>query len=476
MVRLWQAGSLTLVGILIGASPAVALCPAQVDRAVDGVMARPELARSRLGIQVSTLAGDLVYGREGDRFFVPASTMKLFTTAAVLTRLGPGSQIRTSVYGATAANGLTTLRVVGRGDPSFNSGDMAALGDQIQAQGVQRVSQIIGDESAFPGSAVNPNWEWEDVQAGYGAPANALILNENAIGLSLVPQAVGQPLQVAWDNPALAVSWTVENQSRTVSSGAAEFITVGRDLGRPVLRVAGQLRAGSAPASTSIAVPNPGEAFITALRDDLQGRGITVGALSVTQTPTATLPPAVAAVLSEPIADLLTPTNQQSNNVYAEALLKQLGRTVDDGRDATPAGIAVAERVLADLGVNPDELVMVDGSGLARKNLVTPNALVAVLTAMARSPHAGIYRTSLAVAGRSGTLRNRWRGTAVEGHLWGKSGAISRNFALAGYLEPPNHEPVAFAILINNIDERGSVARGIIDDLVLILSELEACG
>ncbi|MDA0672820.1 MAG: D-alanyl-D-alanine carboxypeptidase, partial [Cyanobacteria bacterium] len=138
--------------------------------------------------------------------------------------------------------------------------------------------------------------------------------------------------------------------------------------------------------------------------------------------------------------------------------------------------IAVAERVLADLGVNPDELVMVDGSGLARKNLVTPNALVAVLTAMARLPHADIYRASLAVAGRSGTLRNRWRGTAVEGRLWGKSGAISRNFALAGYLEPPNHEPVAFAILINNIDERGSVARGIIDDLVLILSELEACG
>jgi PBP4 family serine-type D-alanyl-D-alanine carboxypeptidase len=313
------------------ALPAAALCPGQLGTAIDLVIARPEMARARLGIQVSTLDGERVYGRDSDRFFVPASTLKLLTTAAVLTQLGPDAQIRTSVYGETAVNGLTTLRVVGRGDPSFSTDDITALGDQLQAQGIQQVSQLIGDESAFPGSATNPNWEWEDVQAGYGAPVNALILNENEIGLTLTPQAVGQPLQVVWDNPALAATWLVANQSRTVAAGSPEFISVGRDLGQPVLRVAGQLVAGSQPASTAIAVFNPGEAFVMALRDDLQARGIAVGALTVTQRPSQSTAPELAAVVSPRLADLLIPTNQQSNNLYAEALLKQLGYPVEGG-------------------------------------------------------------------------------------------------------------------------------------------------
>ncbi|MEM9818650.1 MAG: D-alanyl-D-alanine carboxypeptidase, partial [Cyanobacteria bacterium P01_D01_bin.6] len=118
---------------------------------------------------------------------------------------------------------------------------------------------------------------------------------------------------------------------------------------------------------------------------------------------------------------------------------------------------------------------MVDGSGLARKNLVTPEAMVDVLQVMARSPYATTYRNSLAVAGVSGTLRNRLRDTPAAGRLYGKSGAISRNFALAGYLEPPNYAPLAFNIVINNINARGSIARPMIDEVVLQLADLEVC-
>ncbi len=117
---------------------------------------------------------------------------------------------------------------------------------------------------------------------------------------------------------------------------------------------------------------------------------------------------------------------------------------------------------------------MVDGSGLARKNLMTPNAMVTTLQAMARSPFASSYRQSLAIAATSGTLRNRFGDTPVAGQLWGKSGAISRNFALAGYLEPPDYEPLAFSIFINNIDARGSVARQLIDVIVLTIAQLSS--
>lgn len=467
---------LTAVGMglcLFVPTPVMALCRADLPTAVTAIAQRPELARARLGVQVETLDGEVIYSRDGDRFFVPASTLKLLTTAAVLTSLGPAATIRTAVYGLDEIE-QTSLWVVGQGDPSFDQADLMALTTQLRQQGIQQVGTLYGDESAFPGSAVNPSWDWEDVQAGYGAPVNALILDENEIGFSLLPQAVGQPLQVVWDDPAQGQHWQIENTSTTVPAGIPEFVTVGRDLARPLLRVAGQLVAGSPPDTASIAVPNPGEAFLAAFQATLAAQGIPVQQTRLGRPSTHDAWQALAAVDSPPIANLLIPTNQSSNNLYAEALLKQLGR-LDPGQDATEAGIAIALSTLADLGVNPEDIVMVDGSGLARKNLVTPVALVDTLQAMARSPLADTYRDSLAIAGVSGTLRNRFLETPVAGNLWGKSGAISRNFALAGYLEPTNDESLVFSILINNIDQRGSTARRLIDDLVLQIAALSAC-
>jgi D-alanyl-D-alanine carboxypeptidase/D-alanyl-D-alanine-endopeptidase (penicillin-binding protein 4) len=161
-------------------------------------------------------------------------------------------------------------------------------GIRLQAQGIQQVSQLIGDESAFPGSATNPNWEWEDVQAGYGAPVNALILNENEIGLTLTPQAVGQPLQVVWDNPALAATWT---GGQSIPHGAQrrspEFISVGRDLGQSSAAGGGAIGGRICqPASTAIAVPQPRRSFCHGPAGrSCRARGIAVGALTVTQRP-----------------------------------------------------------------------------------------------------------------------------------------------------------------------------------------------
>ena len=468
-------GFWTVLGTIALPLPAAALCPADLPAAIDAIATRPELARARLGLQVETLTGDPVYSRGGDRFFVPASTLKLLTTAAVLTQLGPDYTISTTVYGITDATEMTTLRVLGQGDPSFGREDLTTLATQLTQQNIREVDILYGDESAFPGSAVNPNWEWEDVQAGYGAPVNALILAENEIGLSLIPQGLGEPLQVVWDEPTQQSGWRVDNRSTTVPAEDPEFVSVGRDLADPILRVGGQLVAGSEPERVSIAVPNPGEAFLVAFQSALALQNIPVQQMALSPIPVAPDWPELARVQSPPLAELLIPANQSSNNLYAEALLKQLGRQSGTQEDATQVSIEIALTILRDLGVDPTAVVMVDGSGLARKNLITPIAMVDVLQAMARSPLADTYRQSLAVAGVNGTLRNRFRDTPLTGRLWGKSGAISRNFALAGYLEPQNYEPIAFSIFINNIDQRGSVARGLIDDLVLQLAGLRSC-
>lgn len=474
-LRIWlQAG---LIGLLLGQVPSAAaraLCPANLPEAVATVTTRPELQRARLGMQVETASGEVLYSRQGDRFFLPASTLKLLTTAAALRELGPDYRIRTVVQGHPTRTALTPLRVVGGGDPSLDGAALDQLAAALAQQGIRQVSTLIGDESALAGNWINPNWEWEDVQAGYGAPVNPLIFNQNAISLQLIPQAVGQPLQVVWADPARASVWSVENRSRTVPVEAREYISLSRDLGQPRVQIAGQLRVGAAPETVAIAVPNPGEAFLAAFRQALTQHNIAVGTTALTRLAAAAPLPELAAVQSPPLSALLRTTNQDSNNLYAEALLKQLGRNADE-TDATHAGIERALASLQDLGLDPADVVMVDGSGLARKNLITPAALVTVLQGMARSPEAAIYRDSLAVAGVSGTLRARLQDTPAAGRLWGKSGAVSRNFALAGYLNPPNHEPLAFAIAINNIDAPGYVARDLIDALVVTLARLEPC-
>lgn len=170
------------------------------------------------------------------------------------------------------------------------------------------------------------------------------------------------------------------------------------------------------------------------------------------------------------------PTNRDSNNLYAEALLKSLGMTTDpQATDASVAGAATVKAVLQPLGVDPASYEMVDGSGLSRHNLVTPQTLVNTLQGMANVPEAPVYRNSLAIAGTSGTLRNRFQGTPVQGQLYGKTGAMTGNFALSGYLDPPAHRPVVLSILVNNSNQPGRVLRHLIDQLVLEIARLEGC-
>jgi D-alanyl-D-alanine carboxypeptidase/D-alanyl-D-alanine-endopeptidase (penicillin-binding protein 4) len=464
-----------MVGAIALMPSARALCPEEFATEVEQLVNRPELAQGRVGIWVETWSGEVIMSRDGDRFFVPASTLKLVTTAAALAELGPNYTVQTLVSGATNVEGRTTLQVIGAGDPSFDRVGLEQLSQQLRAQGIDHIDRLYGNESTFWGEAVNPNWEWEDVQAGYGAPVNALILNRNAIDLSLSPQTVGAPLRVVWANPQQATDWTIENFSTTVAPSTPEFLRIGRTFGRPVLSVWGQLIEGTDSETISIAEPHPGQAFLDAWQTVLLEYGITVQQSQVGLPANTVSWQELASVTSPPVAELLMSTNQDSTNLYAEALLKILGTQRPTADDATQAGIAVVRQVLHGWNIDLDTLVMVDGSGLARKNLITPQTMVKVLQAMTTSPHARAYQDSLAIAGTSGTLRNRLQDTPVEGRLYGKTGAISRNFALAGYFDPQGDWPLTFSIFLNNVDVRGAIARRMIDEIVLLIAQLEDC-
>ena len=457
-----------------------ALCPAQLATQLDAAFNQAPLDRAYTGMVLQTQGPTrrTLYSHNGDRLFTPASNAKLLTTAAALHRLGSGYRLRTSVYGTPGPGGSTVLRVVGRGDPSFTTAQVEALAQPVTQAGVRQVSRLILDDSYFPGFATNPTWEWEDAQFAYAAPVNSLILNRNAVAVQIAPAPVGRPLSLVWPQALPAGPLPVVNDSTTVAAGTATAsLALGRRGDDPTVRVTGQMAQGEPAQTIDLAVLNPAQQFAAAMEQALQRRSVPVGQTVVTQTSPPLAGPELAVVESPPVGDLLILANRDSDNLYAEALFKTLGVTAGGpGTEASQAGGEAVKAALAELGVATQGLRLADGSGLSRHNLVSPAALVDTLQVMADHPEAGVFRESLAIAGVSGTLTNRLRGTVLAGRLQGKSGALTGNVALSGYVQPPNYEPLVFSLVINHSDQPAGDLRQQIDALLLLIAQLaEGC-
>jgi serine-type D-Ala-D-Ala carboxypeptidase/endopeptidase (penicillin-binding protein 4) len=451
------------------------ICPGELGAQVDAIANRAEFSRSRWGILIQPLSSTAtLYSRDSTKYFIPASNVKLLTTAAALQKLGADFRIKTSVY--SGENG--DLYIAGRGDPSIAEAQLKSLAQQLKSRGISGVNKLIGDDSYFQGNAVNPNWEWEDAQAGYGAPINSLILNQNAIELLLSPQAIGQPLKVTFAEPKLTNQWQIQNNSVTVAQNESEFIAVGREFDRSAIRVSGQLKVGAASESAYVAVVNPANNFVQQFQQVLVAEGIPVKQ-AVVASNSSNFNQELATVESPPLAELVKETNRESNNLYAEVLLRLLGKVTGKmpvpQEDTGEIGLKELKITLTQLGVNPNSYKLADGSGLSRHNLISPEALVQTLRLMANSPAASVYRASLPVAGESGTLKNRLKSTPNRVILQAKTGTLSGVSALSGYIEVPNYEPLVFSIIVNQSDQSAAKVRSATDEIVLLLNRLRRC-
>ncbi len=486
------------------------LCPADLPIAIAAITERPDLARSRWGILVQTLnSGRTLYALEAQQYFTPASNAKLLTTAAALHQLGAQYRIRTSVYGTQASPKLEALWVVGRGDPSLKTAQLRELARQLEGQGIRQVQQLLVAEEDGQISGINPTWEWEDVQYYYGTAISPLILNGNAVTLTLTPQQLGQPVQLNWDDPIAARQWRTDNRAVTAAPGTPYSVAVSGVLGQSVLHIRGELAADAEPDPWGLAILDPTRYFLDTFRQVLALEGIDVipfgiklgtfeflklpaGKTAQIQNPKSkiqngirqvkanVLPPIdstlteLAAVESPPLAVLVEEVNQSSNNLYAEALLHVLGAEVK-GEATFEAGLAALKKTLTELGVDSQSYALADGSGLSRHNLVSPEAIAQTLQLMARSPEAAVYQASLPVAGMTGTLKNRFRDTAVRGQLRAKTGTLTGVSALSGYLEVPNYQPLVFSILVNQSERSVATLRRAIDEIVVLLTRLRTC-
>ncbi len=460
-------------------APLPAVCTSQISTAINAIVDRPELRRYRWGIVVQTLNGNTqLYNRDGDRLFIPASNVKLITTAVALRQLGATTRLRTSVYQLPSNGNLGNLLVVGRGDPSLTVSGLQSIGQQLQQRGIKQIGQISFDDGYFRGEQINGDWEWGDLSTDYAPAINGLMLNQNSNPLTVSSQQVGKPLRYAWKDPSLN-SWQVDNQSLTAPASQEGNINAIAVFGKSLIRLTGKLPIDAAPIQIDLPLAAPDQSFISAFRQSLTRSGINTNSVRSISGQITTNLPEIAAINSPTMSELITETNQRSNNIYAEVLLKSIGRTHPEhytsDRDTSNLGIALVKQRLTEMGVDPQAYSLRDGSGLSRHNLVAPTAFVRVLSAMATTPMGQIYRDSLPLSGASGSLKNRMKGTVAQGIVRAKTGSLSGVTSLSGYIDPPQYSPLVFSIILNQHDRPTSQMVKVIDEIMVVLARLKQC-
>ena len=444
-------------------TPSLSLCRSNLEEEINAIIQQTELRRSRWGILIQTLnSQETIYGLEPESYFLPASNAKLFTTAAALLKFGSQWQISTPVYATGTAPHLTSLYVVGRGDPSITTTQLEALVEELKAKGITKIDRLIVEDSYFPEGGINPTWEWEDLHYYWGTSVNSLILNENAVILTILPTELGETVKLQWSDSLAAKQWQIENKAVTAAEETPYNVTIHPNFTQPLLEIEGELAIDSKPDIWALSVPDPGRYFLNSFRRQLLQAGIEVSSAKLIKNESNHWETELTAIESPALAELLDKTNQESNNLYAESLFQLVG------------GAEGVKEVLTELGVDPGTYHLADGSGLSRRHLISPEAIVSTLSLMAATAEAEIYRASLPIAGESGTLKSRFLNTTVAGNLRAKTGTLTGVSALSGYLEIPGQEPLVLSILVNQSEQSVRNLRKAIDNFVVLLSRLNS--
>jgi len=474
-----------------GAGRAVAAVPEA------GVRRRPSLAkrlnrlldeapfdRALWGVVIADPSGRVVFERNGDRLFIPASSTKLIVSAVAAALLPPDHRFRTSVYAAGPVDSGVVrgdLVLYGRGDPTLSgryydsvSVPFDELADSLRARGVTRVAgDLVGDASYFDSVLVHPSWEGYDLNWWYAAPVTALGFNDNSVDFRITPGTIGGPPAITLQPELGVVRFT--NRARTVPADSPRTIDFFRLPGTNVVWAEGDVPADARPWTEYFAIHDAPAWAATALQRSLEHRGIAVeGRVRTTYDSTAyaaaRAQPPVAEHLSRPLPDILRPILESSQNWFADLMLKTLGREFR-GIGSFAAGLDVERRFLIDsLRVDSTQFDVVDGSGLSSSDLVTPRAFVQLLRRMREHPRAQPFLAALPVAGRSGSLRFRFRDTPLEGRVRAKTGSINRVNTLAGYLELDGGRTWTFSIQLNHYTGSTRDALRRIDSIVAELA------
>jgi D-alanyl-D-alanine carboxypeptidase/D-alanyl-D-alanine-endopeptidase (penicillin-binding protein 4) len=463
-----------------------------LQQRLDARLDAPPFNRALWGVILVDESGRMLYGRNADRLFIPASNTKIVVASVAAALLPPDWSVKTSVYGSgVVVDGVLQgdLVLYGRGDPTFSNRCYATdtltvgacdrnifirlrqLADSLRARGITAVQgDLIGDGSYFESQIVHGGWETYDLNWWYAAPVTGLAFNDNSIDIKWGPgPRPGTPATIAI-TPWLG-DLTFENRSRTREAGG-DNIDFFRAAGTMDLRAEGTVAQSSRGGTEYFAMPDPNLFTARAFRQALGDAGISI--IGTTRSTTdsmdyrhlrASAP--LAEVASRPLTDWIFPILNTSQNLFAEMMLKQLGRIFGTA-GSWEEGLKVERRFLIDsVGIDSTQISLSDGSGLSSVNLVSPRAFTQMLRFIRRHPRWSSFAAGLPQSGNTGSLRNRFKNTPLEGRVWAKTGSISRVHTLSGIIEPPGGERLYFSVQANHHTLPGRQILAQIDSVVV---------
>jgi PBP4 family serine-type D-alanyl-D-alanine carboxypeptidase len=404
----------------------------------------PSVRDSPVGVYVPATNQVLIWGGQGTSYFTDMYSYQYVPTV-------------------TAAPVTSQLCVVASGDPTLTLTQIRSIASNLAAAGVSRVENLVIDGSVYSGEyEPSPFWDL-DLLPTTNAPApGPFVVDRNAVSFTIsAASAAGQPAVISWPNSVDVGTVSIINEIETVASGSTVISLSYPNTSEGIL-LTGRIAVGAASVTrSSVSVYPSVPRFAALMKNVLNQAGIAVDAVEQTVCPSDL--PTVYTIKSPNMKTLVQQMLSNSDNLYAEALLRRLG--VDDvvnraalaggdsfAVDTVASGVSEVNRLLSTAynGVDVADWHQIDGSGLASNNQVSPVAVVSLLQSVWRSSNGTTLREGLPVAGVSGTLSTRFPvGDPANGVLYAKTGTLDGASALSGYIKPCADIPIHFSILAN---------------------------
>lgn len=439
----------------------------------DALLSATPTSKGEWGILiVDAETGATLYESNADKYFVPASNMKLFSTAFALSKLGTDYRFRTTIEtrGTLSNDGVLTgdAVLVGRGDPNlsnrkfpFNLKEefdgppekaLIELADAVVAKGIKEISgDVVGDDSYFPRERYPDGWEIDDMVWEYGAAISAIVVDDNTVTLTLTPgEKEGDAVQAVVT--PMTPDFTVENKVTTSATSVKPDLRLTREPGANRVVVTGTLPAKGTQHKLVLAIQEPAQHAAALLKRLLEERGVKVGGVARSvheRTDPLNATSILAEHLSVPLGDSVKLVNKISQNLHTEMLLRTAAR--QNGPWATPEDLPkVPQEFYAAAGIADGDVIQTDASGLSRHDMVTPRALVALLNYAQKQTWFSAYYASLPVAGVDGTLEDRMKNTIAAGRVHAKTGSVEHVRTITGFADTTGGRRLIFSFMSNN--------------------------
>jgi len=469
----------------------------QLQEDIDAILSAPELINATVGMSVINLeSGETFYKRNANTSLIPASTMKMFTTAAALELLGPDFTYTTRLYfdGEIKHSGELDgdLIIRASGDPSMSFSfikDPGIILDNIALKldslGITSIKgNIILDHSYFDNEEFGPGWAIDDIPYPYSAPVSAMAFHDNKVELSFKPGAKAgdySRMTMIPDNTYLRIV----NNVMTIPSGGATLIDSDVDPRSGVIDMRGTIalpdlslteKKSIEETSTTIgmSIDDPAQFFLHLFKQRLEKMGIRIrGSLLKSDMLDEQIDyvnaKEIHAYNSPSMASIIKTINTISHNLGAEMLFKTMGKE-QFGEGTFAKGVECMKKFISKIGIIPDQCSIVDGSGLSRLNLLSAYQQTLLLTAMHRSSNKEYFRASLARPGQTGTLKNRMLKSLAQQQVIGKTGSMNNVACLSGYISTRDGEQLAFSIMMNGFTVPDGIIRNLQDLLCMRLA------